>query len=87
MKKTKLSRPTREEVLKGIGYKPLVMGKGVPEHVRAAEDRAMQDYIVAWTQGLWDHINQFDAAANRQPAEQGRAKASSMRPGGKKRPR
>ena len=47
----------------------------------------MQDYIVAGTQGLWDHINKFDAAANRQPAEQGRAKASSMRPGGKKRPR
>src|SRR5580700_8175773 len=72
----KKARPTREEVLKGIGYKPLVMGKGVPEHVRAAEDRAMQDYIVAWTQGLWDHINKFDAAANSQPAERGRMKAS-----------
>ena len=81
----KKARPTREEILKGIGYKPLVMGKGVPEYVRAAGDRAMQDYIVAWTQGLWDHINQFDAAANSQPAERGRAKASPMRPVSKKR--
>jgi hypothetical protein len=44
------------------------MGKGVPEYVRAAEDRRLQDYIVNWTQGLWDHINKFDAAADRQRA-------------------
>src|ERR1700727_2189429 len=80
MKKAKLSRPTREEILKGIRYKPLVMGKGVPEYVRAAEDRGVQDYIVAWTQGLWDHINKFAAAADDQPAERGRAKTSPMRP-------
>jgi hypothetical protein len=30
----------------------------VPEALRAKEDLAMQDYIVGWTQGLWDHINQ-----------------------------
>jgi hypothetical protein len=28
----------------------------VPEALRAAEDRSMQDYIVAWMQGLWDFI-------------------------------
>jgi len=69
MKKAKQSRPTREEILKGIGYRPLVMGKGVPEYVRAAEDRAMQDYIVDWTLGLWDfihaHENDPDPSAKR----------------------
>jgi len=50
MKKAKQSRPTREEILKGIGYRPLVMGKGVPEYVRAAEDRAMR--LDARTLGL-----------------------------------
>jgi hypothetical protein len=43
MKKAKLSRPTREKILEGTDYQPLVLGKGVPEYVRAAEDRALQD--------------------------------------------
>jgi hypothetical protein len=51
----------------------------VPEAVRAAEDLAMQDYIVAWTQGLWDHINKFDASADRQLAGRARVKASPSR--------
>jgi hypothetical protein len=51
----------------------------VPEAVRAAEDLAMQDYIVAWTQGLWDHINNFEAANGRQRVGRARAKASPSR--------
>ena len=51
----------------------------MPEAVRAAEDLAMQDYIVAWTQGLWDHINNFEAANGRQRVGRARAKASPSR--------
>jgi hypothetical protein len=81
VKKAKQSRPTREEILEGIGYTPLTFPESlhVPEAVRAAEDLAMQDYIVGWTLGLWDHINNFDAAPDRQPSKRGRAKASSPR--------
>jgi hypothetical protein len=58
MKKAKQSRPTREEILEGIGYTPLTFPASlyVPEAVRAAEERANQDYVVAWVQGLWDFI-------------------------------
>ena len=65
-KKAKQSRPTREEILEGIGYTPLTFPASlhVPEAVRAAEDMAMQDYIVGWTLGLWDFINKSDAAAD-----------------------
>src|ERR1700722_9395097 len=81
IKKAKQSRPTREEILEGIGYTPLTFPESlhVPEAVRAAEDLAMQDYIVGWTKGLWDHINKFDADAARQLAKRDRAKASSSR--------
>jgi hypothetical protein len=77
----KQSRPTREEILEGIGYTPLTFPASlhVPEAVRAAEDMAMQDYIVGWTLGLWDFINKSGAAGDRQPARQARAKASSSR--------
>ena len=63
MKKATQSRPTREEILEGIGYTPLTFPENlhVPEAVRAAEDLAMQDYIVGWTLGLWDHINKAPA--------------------------
>jgi hypothetical protein len=79
IKKAKQSRPTREEILEGIGYTPLTFPASlhVPEAVRAAEDLAMQDYIVGWTQGLWDFVNKSDAAADPQPAGRARAKASS----------
>jgi hypothetical protein len=81
IKKAKQSRPTREEILEGIGYTPQTFPESlhVPEAVRAAEDLAMQDYIVGWTLGLWDHINKFDAAAGRQRAGRARAKASPSR--------
>jgi hypothetical protein len=51
-------RPTRAEILKGIGWKPLPVGF-LPEKVRKAEDRRMQDEIVAWTLGLWDHMERL----------------------------
>ena len=59
LKKAKQFRPTCEEILEGIGYTPLTFPENlhVPEAVRAAEDLAMQDYIVGWTLGLWDFIN------------------------------
>jgi hypothetical protein len=79
IQKAQQSRPTREEILEGIGYTPLTFPASlhVPEAVRAAEDLAMQDYIVGWTQGLWDFVNKSDAAADPQPAGRARAKASS----------
>jgi hypothetical protein len=48
---------------------------------RYAPQRTLRckDYIVAWTQGLWDHINKFDAAAGCQRVGQARAKASPSR--------
>ena len=51
MRKAKQSRPTREETLGGIRYEPLTFPASlrVPEALRAEEDRALQDYIVAWT--------------------------------------
>jgi hypothetical protein len=93
MKKAKQSRPTREEIPEGIGYKPLTFPESlhVPEAPRAAEDLAMQDYIVGWTQGLWDFIEAHendpdpsaklaqDASAGRQRAGRARAKASPSR--------
>ena len=59
MKKAKQSRPTREERLEGIGYTPLTFPASlhVPEALRAKEERANQDYVVAWVQGLWDFIH------------------------------
>ena len=58
MKKAKQSRPTREEILAGIGYTPLTFPASlhVPQALRAKEERAHQDYVVAWVQGLWDFI-------------------------------
>jgi hypothetical protein len=70
MRKAKQSRPTRAEILIGIDYQPLVMGKGVSEYVRVAEDGRLQDYIVNWTQGLSDHLEKVEvAAAARKPAK------------------
>ena len=37
----------------------------------------MQDYVIGWTQGLWDHINKFDATTARERIERERAKAAS----------
>ena len=80
MRKTKQAKPTREEILKGMGWEPLKV-PGVPRAVLAAENRRMQDDIVNWVQGLSDHI---DAAGARKPAKRG--KASPPGPAGKKRP-
>jgi hypothetical protein len=59
MKRATSSRTTREDILKGIGYEPLTFPASlhVPEALRAEEDRAMQDYKVARTPGLWDFIH------------------------------
>lgn len=72
------AKPARAEILKGIGWKPLRM-KGVPAEVLEAENRRMQDYIVAWTQGLAAHLNKAEAAkaparkrADRKPPRPGR---------------
>ena len=53
------TRPTRQEVLDGIGFEPLTM-PGVPEDVCAIESEALQDYLVAWTQGAWDHVTAYE---------------------------
>jgi hypothetical protein len=81
MKRAQQSKPTREEILEGIGYTPLTFPASlhVPEAVRAAEDLAMQDYIVGWTLGLWDQISNFDAATGRRRVGRARAKASPSR--------
>jgi len=34
----------------------------VPEEVRAAEDRELQDYLVTWVQGMSEHIASYDKA-------------------------
>ena len=88
LKKAKQSRPTREEILEGIGYTPLTFPASlhVPEALRAKEERANQDYVFAWLQGLWDQMINFDAAADRKRVGRVRAKASPTRPGSKKRP-
>jgi hypothetical protein len=57
-------RPTRAEILKGIGWKPLPVGS-LPEKVRKAENRRMQDEVVAWTLGMWDHIERLETTAKR----------------------
>ena len=93
MKKAKQSRPTREEILEGIGYTPLTFPASlhVPEALRAREERANQDYVVAWVQGFWDLIHEQendpdpraklaqDASAGRQRAGRARAKALPSR--------
>jgi hypothetical protein len=55
-------RPTRAEILKGIGWKPLSAGL-LPEKLRKAENRRMQDEVVAWTLGLWDHMQTLKKTA------------------------
>ena len=78
MKKTK-PRPTREDILKGMGWKPLKV-PGVPRPVLDAENRRMQDEIVGWVQGLSAHIDKGDAAKARKPA----AAVGAKVPGSKK---
>jgi len=43
----------------------------VPEAVRAAEERANQDYVVAWVQGFWDfiHAHEDDPDPSAKPAQ------------------
>jgi hypothetical protein len=92
-RKAKQSRPTRDEILEGIGYTPLTFpaSRHVPEALRAQEERANQDYIVAWVQGLGNFIHAHEndpdpstklaqnASAGRPRAGRARAKASSSR--------
>jgi hypothetical protein len=55
-------RPTRAEILKGINWKPLPIGS-LPEAVRKAKNRRMQDEVVAWTLGMWDHMESLKTSA------------------------
>ncbi len=55
-------RPTRAEVLKGIGWKP-IRSAALPPAVLKAENRRMQDELVAWTLGLWDHAQKLKNAS------------------------
>jgi hypothetical protein len=75
MKKANGSPPTRVEILKGIGWKPLKM-PGVPAAVAKAENRRMQDYLVNWTQGMAAHIEMVEAGRTRPEASAAEARES-----------
>jgi len=64
--------PSREEILAGIGYTPLTFPASlhVPEALRAKEERANQDHVVARVQGFWDFITKHEAT--QEPAAAGR---------------
>ncbi|MGA2580042.1 MAG: hypothetical protein ABSH24_28925 [Bryobacteraceae bacterium] len=85
-RKAKPTKPTREEILKAINWKPIKI-PGAPAAVVKEENRRMQDYIVNWTQGLALHIEKVEAAERARKREQWkRANASpACRPGAKKR--
>lgn len=72
-----ISKLTREQMLKEMGWKPFKMGPTVPKAVVEAENRRMQDYILGWAQGMAAHIAKVDAAAakGRKQAQPKRAKA------------
>ena len=61
MARARGAKPTREEILKSMGWKPLKM-PGVPRVVVEAENRRMQDYVVNWVQGLTAHLDKVEAA-------------------------
>jgi hypothetical protein len=81
MRKTK---PTRQEILKGMGWEPFKMGPGVPAAVVEAENRRMQDYIVGWAQGMAATIAKVDAAG-KGPKQAQRKPAKASPPAGRKR--
>lgn len=86
-RKAKETKPTREEILKAINWKPVRL-PGVPAAVVKAENRRIQDYIVNWTQGLASHIEKVEAAERaRNRAQRKRANASLSHLGTKKRAR
>lgn len=64
-------RPTRAEILKAAGWEPTPVGL-LPEKLRKAEDRRMQDYLVSWTLGMWDHMKRLDnpKAASARPKKE-----------------
>jgi hypothetical protein len=63
--KAKAKSPlTRAEILKAVGFRPLKM-RGVPAEVLEAENKATEDYLVGWVQGLASHIDQVDAESNK----------------------
>jgi excisionase family DNA binding protein len=57
-------KPTREEILKGIGWEPLKV-PGVPPEALEEENRRLQDDVVAFVQGLSAHLDKVDAAAGK----------------------
>jgi hypothetical protein len=61
-RRAKSAKPTRDAILKGIGWKPLDLPAGLPAGVAEAENRRMQDEIVHWVQGLAAHIDRYDRA-------------------------
>jgi len=68
-RKAKHTKPTREEILNAINWKPVRL-PGVPAAVVEAENRRIQDYIVNWTQGLDSHIEKVEAAERAQKRAQ-----------------
>lgn len=87
-RKAKPAKPTREEILKAINWKPIKI-PGAPAAAVKEENRRMQDYIVNWTQGLASHIEKVEAANVAGSASNGstRMHRRGCRPGAKKRPR
>src|ERR1035441_6661421 len=61
VRKAKSSIPTREEILKGMGWEPLCL-PGCPPKVVEAENRRRQDEIVAWVRGMSAHIEKCEHA-------------------------
>lgn len=61
-KKPKQTKLTREEILKGIDWKPGYFPASMPQAVREQLDREQQDYLVGWVQGLAAHIDKYDQA-------------------------
>lgn len=73
---------TRAQILKGIGYKALKDPR-VPAPVLETENRATEDYLVAWAQGLAAHVDKVEAAAQKpkqmEPQKKGRGRRSPAR--------
>jgi len=54
------TKRAREEILKGIDWKPGHYPASMPQALREQLDREQQDYIIGWVQGLTAHIDKYD---------------------------